>query len=108
MSNVYTSNPIVLDTTMANTFKNTAGAGLQPGSPVSLTQFKIKAIFWDCAGTATQTVVLTDGTNNLYSGASGAQGISPAPLVFPQAPLIAQDLKLTTLGSGKLYIYLWP
>jgi hypothetical protein len=95
MANSFNTNPIVLDTVMASTAKN-SGANLTG-------RFRIQQIYWDSpATTSTDTTVLQDGSGNVIYSETIATG---KPVEFIP-PFSVNDFKLTTLAEGKLYIYL--
>lgn len=95
MSNSYNTNPIVLDTTMAATAKN---SGCNYGG-----QFKIRMIHWDNAKTlSTDKAILLDDQGNTFYAETAASSV---PWVLPY-PWVVNDFKLTQLDEGKIYIYL--
>lgn len=103
MANSYNTNPIVLDSTMAATAKNTAG-GLALTNPL-----RISGFWWDAPGTtAGHQCTLQDGNGNVIFNqtvAGATTTTANSPLMFGQ-PWVVNDFKLTALQEGKLYIYL--
>src|SRR5690242_14780258 len=95
MANSYNTNPIVLDSVMAQTAK-------QSGLNVT-GQLKVKLIHWDNAkSTQTDTATLVDENGNMIWSETAASS-GPFPLIPPQ---VINDFKLTVLQEGKVYIYL--
>lgn len=99
MANAF-GNPIVLDGTMAATWQNTANNGAPANQDIN-----VQKIVWDGATTAGHQFILQYGDATLF-----AQATAPST---PSAPVMydffggrkLKDFKLSTLGSGKVYIY---
>ena len=99
MANSLNTNPLILNTVTAATLKNSGATLTAP--------FRIVGIHWDSTGAvAGDTVVLQDGLGNqIYSNTVGTIAAHSSPVVFPQ-PYVVNDLKLTAISEGTLYIYL--
>jgi hypothetical protein len=100
MANNITGNPIVVDTAASTT--------------VTDYNFKAWMIRWVGATTAGHTISVQDKDGNVKyaSEASGANYVEESHLVSPRTDcLIFKGLKVPTLGSGIIYIYIeseWP
>lgn len=99
MANALNQNPILVDTVMGTSFKNTAGS-LPNNGPLYVSKVE-----WFSPVTAADTFVMTDGT-----GSSFLQGACETALqsqIFDFIPPRGiSDFTVGTIASGKLKIYL--
>lgn len=102
MANLYGTNPIILDTADANTDL----APLFAGSPSG--RFKIRCIRWTGATTVTHTAVIKDNAGNIiWDDIAARANALQKTIESPTLNLwIRSGLRVATLDSGKLYIYL--
>jgi hypothetical protein len=100
MANSYNTNPIILNTVMSATAKNTSGVN-------QTSNFNITKIYWDAPGTtAGHQAQLEDANGNIfYSQTISHAQSNPDPIDF-YPHLVLSDYQLTTLGEGTLYVYL--
>jgi hypothetical protein len=96
MANSYNTNPLALDTVMPASYKNTAGANFKG-------RFRIHAIHWNSTrATGTDQLILQDGNGNtIYAEFAQSSGFFPLPY-----PISYDDLQLTRIDDGTLYLYL--
>ena len=90
MANDITSNPLIADTASATT--------LTDGT------FKATKIRWVGGTTAGHTVSVQD-KNSIVKFAAEATGANYTESEHFDPPLILEGVKVPTLGSGKIYIY---
>lgn len=100
MANSLLTNPIILDSLMATSYKTQVAASIG-----TLFVLRIEKVYWYAPVTSGDTFVLQDGNGNiLVQGICSGTNISqifdwtPAPKLWP-------DFRLTTLTSGKIEIY---
>ena|ERR1700719_2121404 len=99
MANAF-GNPIVLDSTMAATWRNTASNNAPQNESIN-----IKKVMWDGpAAGGTFVMQYGDGTTFLAGTAQATTAPSSVNYDFFGGMTIF-DFKLTTLSSGKIYIY---
>lgn len=94
MANILTQNPHIIDT---------AGAGTIIETPIN-----VKKIRWVGATTAGHSCIVKDKNDNIFweSVAAGANYVEETDFTtyYTQSSVL-QGLRVTTLGSGRLYIY---
>jgi len=95
MANNFSTNPMVIDSVMSATAKN-SGATYTG-------QYRIKAIHWDNNNAAPggQATLLDELGNPFWSETAASSQF--ATIVPPQ---VVNDFKCTVLAQGKIYIYL--
>lgn len=93
-------NPIILDSTMAATWQNTANNNAPANQDIN-----VQKIIWDGMTTTADSFTLQygDGTTFLQGTITGAQ-FSPVNYDFFGGRKL-KDFKLSALVHGKIYIY---
>ena len=92
MSNILTKNPIVLDTV---------------GATSALAQkVRIKSLFWEGAANGNALALHDAASGNLIWESAWVTGNGPHQIYFGEMGLEVVGLYLTTLGGGKLLVYL--
>src|SRR5690348_15760859 len=95
MANILTTRPLQIDTAMGASFNN----GASVPKPLRVTK-----LYWLNPTTVGHTLVITDaGGNLLFSGKCEVAGQA---VIHNFTPTVRwKDFKVTTIGSGTLFIY---
>ena len=92
-------NPIIIDTAMTD-FARTTDSARTHG-------YEIRKVIWVGPQTATHTFVMTNLAAKVFlAGYVGATSVDMPQETNFTPPYRVKDFKVSTLGSGKVYIYL--
>lgn len=93
-------NPIILDSTMAATWQNTANNNAPANQDIN-----VQKIIWD-GPAAAATFVLQYGDGTAFLAGTAQATTAPPPVNYDFfGGRHLKDFKLSTLSSGKIYIY---
>ena len=110
MANSYTSQPIVIDTVMAAGWKAEQAAAATPifAAAANAVGFRVTKVLWVNPTTVSHTFVIVDSNDATLVLLEGTCGVANEDVPYDHFDPIGapwRDFKVTTLDSGKLYIW---